>query len=123
MATNAQLIQLSGSTNGQPIAITSTSGSGQVIHTATGTANTVDVLELYTSNEHSADVTLTLQINGTTDYTNTVKTTLKSLGNPGEDGPIPLGQFVLDNSLVMRAICDVASKAKVWGNVRRITNA
>lgn len=123
MATDAKIIILSGSTNGRPISITSTSGTGQTIHTATSTANEVDVIELFASNENSVDETLTLQVGGTTDYTDTIKTELKALGNVGQDGAIPLGTITLDGGAVLRAIADNASKVKVWGNVRRITNA
>jgi hypothetical protein len=123
MATNHTLEILSGSTNGRPVSITSTSGSGQIVHTATSTANTVDVIELFASNEHSSDVLLSLQVGGTTDYTDTIKTTLKAQGTVGQDGAIPLGTFTLNGGAVLRAIAGTASKAKVWGNVKRITNA
>jgi len=123
MAVDAKIIVPSGSSNGKPIAITSTSGTGQTIHTATSTADEVDVIELFASNESSNDETLTLQIGGTTDYTNTMKVELKALGNIGQDGAIPLGTFTLSGGEVLRAIADTTNTVKVWGNVRRITNA
>ena len=123
MAINHTLEILSGSTNGRPISITATSGTGTALHTATSAANTVDVVELFASNEHSSDLLLSLQVGGTTDYTDTIKTTLKAQGTVGQDGAIPLGTVTLNGGAVLRAICPTASKVKVWGNVKRITNA
>lgn len=124
MAINHTIETLSGSTDGAPIPVTSTSGSGQIVHTASATANVVDTVELFASNEDTINRTLTLQIGGTTDYTNTEKFTLPGLGSAaGADGRIPLGTFTIKNGVVIRAIGSSASKIKVSGNVKRVTNA
>ena len=123
MATNHTRIPLSGSTNGAPIPITSTTVGtlGQTIHTASGTANVVDTVELFASNEDTVVRTLTLQIGGATDFTNTEKFTLPAAGAAG-DGRAFLGSFTIQSSVVIAAIASSASKIKVSGGVTRVTN-
>lgn len=124
MATNHTRETLSGSSDGRPIAITSTTVGtlGQTIHTASATANVVDTVELEASNEDTVARTLTLQIGGAVDFTNTFKYTLPARGAVG-DGKIPLGKFTLKNGVAINAIADSASKIKVDGGVTRVTNA
>lgn len=114
-------IELSGSTDGRPILITATSGSGTAIHTATTTAGYGDYDEIYLWATTSATTvpTIALQLGGTTYPDDHVITTLPPAGG----GPVCIAPgLVLQNSLVARATASTASVISVFGFVNRITN-
>jgi len=111
--------ELSGSTDGRPILITATSGSGTTIHTATTTAGYGDYDEVYLWATTSATTppTIALQVGGTTYPDDHVLTTLPPAGG----GPVCIAPgLVLQNSLVMRATASTASVISVFGFVNRI---
>jgi hypothetical protein len=111
MATFTKLV-LSGSTNGQPIQITSTSGTGQTIHVATSTSGELDEVFIVAWNNAAAARTLTLQIGGT-GTANIMKFTL----NAGEGAVIVYPGLPLKGGVTVYAIADVANDVLVSGHV------
>ena len=102
------IIDLSSSTNGRPIAVAATSSPGTTIHTAVGT----DQVYLYASNINDTDVRkLTIQWGGTS-TSDTQEITIGS----GQKVPIALGE-VIQGSLLIRAFADVASEVNITGYV------
>lgn len=113
MATFTKVL-LSGSTNGRPIAVANIATPGNTIHTAVSGTTSIDEILLVASNIDTADHDLTLEHGGTTTGDN-LKFTIpaKSI--------LELPAILLNNSLVLKAFADVASKINVAGGVNRIT--
>lgn len=112
-------VELSGSTDGRPILIAATSGSGTLIHTATTTAGYGDYDEVYLWATTSATTppTVALQWGGTTYPDDHLITTLPPAGG----GAVCLAPgLVLQNGLVSRATASAASVISVFGFVNRI---
>ncbi len=86
--------KLSGSTDGLGIKIAATSGTGTTIHTAISgtTAGAFDLVTLYATNNHTADVVLTLQFGGTTSPDNEIIMSI----------PYKSGLFLLCDSLPLQ---------------------
>ena len=110
--TTVSKVQLSGSTDGKPIQITSTSGTGQTIHTAHATA--LDELFILACNNHTSAVVLTLQIGGTTSD-KIIKISL----NSQEGLVIIIPGLSLSNSVVVTAIADTTAVVNIMGHVLR----
>jgi len=117
MATAYTLIPLSGSTHGRPIKVTQTATAGNIIHTANAVTadDTGDLIELYATNTSSSNVVLTLEVGGTTSPDDLVKFTVPA------NGTIPLGEYLLRNSLVLRAFAGTTAVINVFGKVYRLT--
>ncbi len=112
--------ELSGSTDGNPILITVTSGSssGDLIHTSVAVANEWDEVWLWAVNNDTIARLLTLQYGGTTNPNNTVPITI-----PAQSGlTLVLPGTIMGNGKVLRAICASANKVSVLGYVNRIVN-
>lgn len=108
---------LSGSTDGKQIVVGT---SSTTIHAAHASAK--DEIYLFCDNEDAAaDHVLTIEWGGTTDVTNTIKTTIKKRGTAGSDGlQCVVAGLILTNSLTVTAKTDAASKLKISGYVNRI---
>ena len=104
---------LSGSTDGKGIKITTTSGTGTLIHTAqSGSVDPdMDLLTLYATNQDSQTRTVTLQWGGTTSPDNEI-----SISIPSKSGLYLLCEDMpIRNSLVVRANCDAANVVMIYG--------
>lgn len=53
---------ISGSTNGDPVAIVATATPGTVLHTATSAAGELDDVTMYAANTTAADIALTVEV-------------------------------------------------------------
>lgn len=113
----ATKLKLSGSTNGKPIQITTTSSPGDLIHTATNTANTLDEVWLYANNVKSSGNAIQLTI-----YTDTDNDANRIIvGIPFRKGLIYIiPGFVYDGSVNIRAYAAEADVINVSGWVNRI---
>ena len=116
MATFSKKI-LSGSTDGKGIIVTSTStGSGNTIHTAVASTADFDEVWIYAFNSHSSSVTLNLEFGGTDSSQRIVQPIDPSAGLflvvPG---------FVVQNSAVISAYASAASKIAIYGYANRIS--
>ena len=101
--------KLSGSTDGKPIAVAATATPGTLIHTAQASVTFFDEIELTASNIDGVDRELTVEDGGVTaaeqqKYTVPAKST------------IPLGSFLLRNSLVLRAFAAAANVINIRGS-------
>jgi|TARA_B100000131_G_scaffold306206_1_gene333024 hypothetical protein len=117
MATFSKL-PLSASTNGKQIKVVSTSaGSGTLIHTAVaGTANW-DEVWIYANNTSGSDVLLTLEWGGTTDPDDRTSVTVE--GVSGKLLVIP--GLLLQNGLDIDAYAATTNVIQISGYVNRIT--
>jgi len=80
MATYSKQL-LSGSTYGQPITISNTASTGNVIHATQSSSSAIDEVWLYATNTSASTVLLTIQYGGTGSVQNTI-----SLGIPPVSG-------------------------------------
>jgi hypothetical protein len=71
MATYSKQL-LSGSTYGQPITISNTSSTGNLIHATQVSSTAIDEIWLYATNQSSNPVTLTVQYGGTSSTQNAI---------------------------------------------------
>ena len=114
-----QLPVLSGSTNGDPIAIAATATPGTTIHTAQSGTSGVDVVELWAVNIDTAARTLTLEWGGTAAAQRIGPITLGA-----SRGPILIaGPWPLNNGNVIAGFADVANMVNVVGRVGRYTDS
>ncbi len=114
MAT-VSLKTLSGSTDGEPVLVAATATAGTLIHTAVSGTTDIDSVTLYACNQHTADVTLTLEWGGTTDPDHLLTVVL-----PSDGGAVKIAEgFLLQNSKVIRAFCSTADVVTIWGDVAR----
>jgi len=116
MATYTKM-NLSGSTNGRPIAVAATSiSSGTTIHTAVSGTSSMDEIWIFAANVTTKVVTLTVGWGGTgTSDTILVDVPAKQglfLVTPG---------ILLQNSLVVKAAASTANVINLAGFVNRIT--
>ena len=115
----ATKLKLSGSTNGQPIQITATAGPGNLIHTATNAANTLDEVWLYVNNVKSSGsaIQLTVYIQADSDANRIIA------GIPFRKGLIyVIPGFVYDGGVEIRAYAAEANVLNVSGWVNRIVS-
>lgn len=117
MTTDVALRPLSGSTDGRGIKVAATATPGTLIHTAQGSATTMDVCELQVFNSDTVDRTITFQCGGVTSPDDHVKRTIPA----GETVAVPIP--ALRNSLELRAFASQANVLVVTGapGVKRIT--
>lgn len=121
MPSALQKQKLSGSTDGMPIKIVATSGTGTTIHTAVSgtTAGTFDEVYLYVWNSTSAALLVTFQIGGTTSPDQLLAV---SVPPTGSSPMLVLDGKILQNSKVITAICASANVCMIDGYVNAITN-
>lgn len=119
MATFSKLV-LSGSTDGKLVKVVQTATAGTTIHTGSATATTVDEVWLYATNNHTADVLLTVQFGGVTSPDDLVQFTV-----PFKSGLflVVAGLVIKGNAtpLVVRAFAAVANVISIGGYANRIT--
>lgn len=112
-------LECSGSTDGRPVLVAATSGTGTLIHTATTTAGYGDYDEVYlwAVNSSTSAVALSLQWGGTTYPDDHIRSIVPASGG----GPICVAPgLILQNALVARATAGTASVISLFGFVNRI---
>lgn len=110
---------LSGVAYGVGIEITQTSTAGNTIHTAVNstTAGTVDEIWLWATNNHTADVLLTIEMSGA-DHAQNIQVTI-----PYRCGLIPVVPgFILQNALTVKAFAATTAVITIFGYVNSITD-
>lgn len=114
-----QLVVLSGSTSGLPIAVAATGSPGTTIHTAQSGTSGVDMVELDVTNIDTATRTLTLQWGGTT-----AAEQIGPISIAANRGPVTLQvpPLPLNGAKAILAYADVANKLNIRGRVMRFTN-
>ncbi len=110
-------MKLSASTDGQGILIAGTdTGSADTLHTAVAGTDDHDKIAIWASNNHTADVELTIEYGETTATKTIVKTIKKKAGLR-----VVIPGLLLQNAKVVKAFASVASKVTVFGLVERTT--
>lgn len=108
--------KLSGSTNGKGIKVVQTATLGTTIHTAVSGTDSWDEIWLYVTNNHTDDVTLTLEYGtATASDGNIVLLIPKKAGLT-----LVLPGLLLQNSLVLTAFASQANVLLVTGYVNNI---
>lgn len=119
MSSTAVKRKLSGSTDGMPIKITQTATAGDTIHTAvSGTVDgTYDEITLFAVNNHTADVTVTIEFGDNAAEHNII------MSVPDKEGlfPIVLG-LILQNGKTVKCFAGSANVVSIVGFVNRITD-
>lgn len=104
-------LNLSGGTDGKPIAVTATATPGTTIHAAHATA--LDEIVLFAANTHTSDLEITIEDGSTAAP---IKVTI-----PTKQGYWFLGIFLLTNAATVKIFCATASVIFVRGHVVRYT--
>jgi hypothetical protein len=117
MATFSKL-PLSASTNGQPVLVAATSGTGTTIHTAVTGTSSLDEIWLYAHNTSSSSILLTLQWGGTTSPNNLIEV---SIGAEGTGAVLVAPGWLLNNGLLVRAFAGTTNLINIVGYVNRIS--
>ena len=108
-------VVLSGSTDGKPIAITTTESPGNLIHTASATE--IDEIWIYLNNTSDTSVVTTIQWGLTT----TVGSIIQNV--PGQAGLyLAIPGLVLTNNSIVRVFASVSDVITVLGFVNRISS-
>ncbi|UEM08057.1 hypothetical protein JL101_036000 (plasmid) [Skermanella rosea] len=116
MARTITALPLSGSTNGRPIGVGT---SAVTIHTATSDADQTDMVELSVFNANASTRTLTLRF-GSSSHPDVMTFTVPGNGSAGNDGAIPIGEFLLRGGVVLEGVASAASSLAIVGKVKRI---
>jgi hypothetical protein len=119
MARTLSPIPLSGSTNGRPIAVATTATT---IHTATSDADQTDFAELFVTNASTSAVTLSLRF-GSSSYPDVMTVTVPGNGAAGNDGALPIGEFLLNGGVILSAVANAANALAIVGKVKRFDTA
>jgi hypothetical protein len=114
MATFSKEI-LSGSTNGRPISVDTTSTPGTLIHTAVDDP-AKDEVWLYVVNTSASAVKITIEFGGTTSPDDLI---VKEIAANSIEQVVP--GFPINNELVVRAFAATADVLNVVGFVNRIS--
>lgn len=110
-------LKLSQSTNGRPIKIAANATPGTLLHTAVAGITDQDEVWLYATNNHTANLELTLELGGTTSPDDLVKFSV-----PFKSGLyLVIPGFVFNNGVAIRAFAATANLISVTGWVNRIT--
>ena len=118
MATFTKLL-LSGSTNGRGILVAATATAGDILHTATNTANEFDEVYLYAYNGHTADVEWTIEMGSVTGPDDHNVVTI-----PFDTGLIlVVPGNVFNGGVIVRAFAAVTNVITIYGFVNRINQA
>lgn len=111
---------LSGSTNGRPIAVAATATPGTLIHTSVTGTTSLDEIWLWANNRTGTAATLTIEFGGVANSDHTVE----ALSLPANSGPMLIVPgLVLQNALIVRAFSGTANAINMSGYVNRITVA
>lgn len=112
--------KLSGSTDGSPIKIVATATVGTAIHTAIAgtTDGTYDEIWLYAQNNHTTNVTLTIEFGGATAPDQNITITLAS--KSGLQLIVP--GLILQNGLTVKAFASVANVISIVGFINTISD-
>ena len=107
--------QLSGSTDGRPIAVAATTSPGTALHTAATATGTIEEVNLKITNTATGVRQITLEWGGTATSDNILFTV------PAQDGLFVLtaGELIA-NSLVVRGYATATGGLNVVGHVNRI---
>lgn len=120
MATTAITPRIpSGSTNGRGILVTATATPGTAIHTATSTSGELDEITIYASNDHTADILLTVELGGTTDPNDVVRYTVPSRSGMN----LIVSGHRLNGGVAVAAFAATGSKISIWAEVTRIATS
>ena len=105
---------LSGSTNGKPIKVTSTTtGAADTIHTAVAGTSNIDMIDVYATNNSAAAVDVSIGWGGVT-----VDETLGPISIPADAGPVKIAdKFPLQNGMVVKAWAGSANVILLTGAV------
>ena len=103
---------LSGSTNGNPIKVTSTTtGAADTIHTAVAGTSNIDMIDVYATNNSAAAVDVSIGWGGVT-----VDETLGPISIPADAGPVKIAdKFPLQNGMVVKAWAGSANVILITG--------
>lgn len=111
---------LSGSTDGKGIKVVQTVTAGTAIHTGSATATTIDEVWLYATNNHTADVVLTVEFGGVASPDDLIQFTV-----PFKKGLflVVAGGLIKGNAtpLVVRAFAATANVISIHGYVNVIS--
>ncbi len=108
--------KLSGSTNGRGIKVVATSSVGTTIHTSVSGTSSWDEIWLYAYNGNTADVTLTIELGGTTVPDDNI-----ILNIPFKQGRfLVVDGAILDNGTVVTAFASVANVVVITGFINAI---
>jgi hypothetical protein len=111
-----RLPKLSGSTDGENIAISQTATPGTTIHQVFASTTGWEDIELYACNIHTDTVTITIEYGGTTAAH---KTTQKIPANQGWQILIP--RFRLQNAQTIAIFASVANVININGTAEQTT--
>ena len=115
MATFSKRI-LSGSTDGKGVVISSTSsGSGNTIHTAVSGTSDFDEVWIYAFNSHTSSVTLNIEFGGSASAQR-----ISQPVDPASGLYLVVPGFVVQNGAVISAYASEASKLIMYGYANRI---
>jgi hypothetical protein len=116
--TTVDRILLSGSTDGRQIKVAATATAGTLIHTATNTAGQIDFVTIYATNDHTADLLLTLEWGGVTSPDDLVRETI-----PARSGrALVVPGLPLQGGVALRAFAASANLILLSGFVERATS-
>ena len=109
---------LSGSTNGKPIKVTSTTtGAADTIHTAVAGTSNIDLIDVYATNNSAAAVDVSLGWGGVT-----ADETIGPISIPADSGPVKIAdKFMLQNGLIVKAWAGSANVIFITGMVMGYT--
>lgn len=108
---------LSASANGKQIKVAAIATPGTVIHQAVASITDKDEIWLYVTNNHTADLALTIEWGGVS-----VPDDLKQMTIPAKSGDyLIVPGHLLNNSLYVRAFAQTANLLCISGWVNRIT--
>lgn len=116
MSTYAKLA-LSGSTNGRGVLVVQTATAGTTIHTAASGTTSFDEVWIWATNQHTADIVLTIEYGGVTVPNDNVSLTIPT----GKGLVLVIPGLLIQNSLVIKAFAAVANKIVLNGFVNRIS--
>jgi hypothetical protein len=119
MSSAAVKRKLSGSTDGMGIPVSATGSPGTTIHTAVAgtTPGTFDEVWLWASNNHSSDLSLTIEFGDATATHN-----IKSIITHEAGLFLVIPGLILQNSATVKAFSSVADVITVNGFVNSITD-
>ena len=109
---------LSGSANGKPIKVTSTTtGAADTIHTAVAGASNIDLIDVYATNNSASAVDVSLGWGGVT-----ADETIGPISIPADAGPVKIAdKFMLQNGLIVKAWAGSANVIFITGLVSGYT--
>jgi len=120
MSQNFTKLPLSGSTDGNVIAIRATATPGTTIHTAT-TSTTIDGCDevwLWASSTSTSNINMGIQLGNLNDEMDTINVLIP----PAYNGPFcVLPGVVVRNARVVQATVSVAGRVNVFGYVNRVS--